>query len=214
MIKKLRISEASVMGEKNNTRIIPENKSGEAIDSVSTIELSDNEEAKAFFDTVKQRLLDVNSWHKIAGVFTANFQLADKEGKEVERTVQKGDYFKINIPGPGSVAGEGFDWVRVEDVNMVSEAEMESIGIRVRPASNPQNDSKEIAHFYSEDSTSNFTITREGNKITAGIYDRNTKPNKDANLVDKTRDAVIGLSGIAGFSKFQWDKLAKGLLEK
>ena len=202
------------MGEKNHTGIIPENRTGEAIDSESAIELSDNEEAKAFFDIVKQRLLDVNSWHKIAGVLTANFQLADKEGKEVDRSIQKGDYFKINIPGPGSIAGEGYDWVKVEDLNTVSEAETESLGIRVRPASNPQNDSKEIAHFYSEDSTSNFTVTREGNKITAGIYDRNIKPNKDANSVDKSRDALVGLGAIAGFSKFQWNKLAKGLLEK
>lgn len=202
------------MGEKNYTGIIPENKTGEVINSVHTIELANNDEAKAFFNIVKQRLLDVNSWHKTAGIFTSCFRLADKDGNEVNRIVTKGDYFKINIPGPGSIAGEGYDWVHVEDVAVVSDTEVESVGIRVRPSSNPKTDSEEIAHFYSEDSTSNFTVTREGNKITAGIYDRNIKPNKDANLVDKTRDMVIGLGAIAAFSKFQWDKLTKGLLER
>jgi hypothetical protein len=202
------------MGEKNYTGIVPENKTGEVINSVSSIELANTDEAKAFYAIVKQRLLDVNSWHKIAGDFTANFQLADKEGNEVNRAVKKGDYFKINIPGPGSLAGEGYDWVHVEDVNSVSDGDLESLGIRVRPASNPKTDSEEIAHFYSEDSTSNFTVSREGKKITSGIYDRNIKPNKDANMVDKTRDLLVGLGAIAGFSKFQWDKLAKGLLER
>ena len=202
------------MGEKNHTGIIPENQTGEFFNSQSSIELPNTDEAKAFFKIVKQRLLDINSWHKIAGNFTANFQLTDKEGNEVNRIITKGDYFKINIPGPGSIAGQGYDWVHVEDVKVVSEGEVESVGIRVRPAPNPKTDSKEIAHFYSEDSTSNFIVTREGKKITSGIYDRNVKPNKDANLVDKTRDMIVGLGAIAGFSKFQWDKLTTGLLER
>lgn len=202
------------MEEKNHTGIVPENKTGDVINSVHSIELGNNDEARAFFNIVKQRLLDVNSWHKIAGMLTASFQLTDKDGSEVSRIVSKGDYFKINIPGPGSVAGEGYDWVQVEEVNVTSDGEMESAGIRVRPSSNPKTNSEEIAHFYSEDSTSNFIVTREGNKITAGIYDRNIKPNKDANLVDKTRDMVIGLGAIAAFSKFQWDKLTQGLLKR
>lgn len=202
------------MEEKNYTGIVPENNTGEIINSVSSIELDNTDEAKAFFTKVKRRLLDVNSWHNIAGVFTANFQLTDKEGDDVNRTVKKGDHFRVNIPGPGSVTGDGYDWVHVEDINSVSEGDVESLGIRVRPASNPKSDSPEIAHFYSKDSTSNFTVTREGKKITAGIYDRNIKLNKDANPLDKTRDLLVGLGAIAGFSKLQWDKLAKGLLER
>lgn len=48
-----------------------------------------------------------------------------------------------------------------------------------------------------------------------GIYDRNTKANKDAdNLVDKVRDAVVGNVGVAAFSSVQWKALADGLLKK
>lgn len=202
------------MDEKNYTRIVPENNTGVEIDSVSSIELQSAEEAKHVFAMAKQRLLNVNSWHDIAGVMTASFQLTDSNGNEVARTIQKGDYFKIDIPGPGSVAGDGYDWVQVEEVREVEDAEKQSIGIRVRPTSSPNNNKDEIAHFYSEESTSNFTVTREGNKVTAGIYDRNTKPNTDANLVDKARDMVVGLGAVTGFSKFQWQKLAEGLLEK
>jgi hypothetical protein len=33
-------------------------------------------------------------------------------------------------------------------------------------------------------------------------------------LVDKVRDVIVGVSGIAGFSKVQWQGLADGILEK
>lgn len=200
------------MEEKNQSGIIPDHKTGRPIDTVRTIELANAEEAQAFFNVAKKRLLGVNSWNELIGPSGAVFQIVDKEGNEVSRPVTEGDFFRINIPGPGTVAGEGYDWVRVEEVKAVSDAAMESVGIRVRPASNPRNDDDHIAHFYSEESTSNFTVTRENNKITAGIYDRNTKPNQDANLLDKARDLVVGLGAVAGFSKFHWDKLAEGLL--
>lgn len=199
--------------EKNHTGIIPEHEEGAVIDTVSSIELGSNEEAKAFFPTVKDRLLDVNRWHEIAGGLSATFQLVDGKGNEVARPVEKGDYFKIDIPGPGSSTGHGYDWVQVEDVRVVSGEDVESVGIRVRPASNPQGGKGDIAHFYSEQSTSSFTVTREHNKIIAGIYDRNTKPNTNAaSLGDKVRDAVTGAGAVAVFSRLQWKSLAEGLL--
>jgi len=201
--------------EKNYTGIIPENEEGKIIDTTSSIDFDTDEEAKTFFTVVKSRLLDVNRWHDTAGALSASFQLVDESCKEVDRPVQKGDYFKIDIPGPGTASGEGYDWVKVEDLQIVSEGDVESVGLRVRPVPSPVNEKKDIAHFYSEDSTSSFTVTREKNKITAGIYDRNTKPNKDAEtVVDKVRDTVAGTGAVTIFSKLQWKSLANGLLSR
>ncbi|MBB1286421.1 hypothetical protein HRH25_18710 [Flavisolibacter sp. BT320] len=201
------------MEEKNKSGVIPQQHTGKVIDTEETVELTDVAAAKAFFETVKQRLLNVNNWEEIAGVGSANFQLVDAGGQEVNRPVQKGDYFKIDVPGPGPVAGDGFDWVLVEEVVEVSEGETESVGIRVRPTSSPLNDNQDVAHFYSPESTSSFTATREGTTITVGIYDRNTKPNQTAeNLVDKVRDVAMGSGAVTAFSKIQWTNLAKGLL--
>ncbi len=201
--------------EKNQSGVIPEHYTGKVIDTESFVEFNSTEEAKAFFRVVKQRLLNVNAWHELAGAATAEFQVVDRSAREVDRLVQKGDYFKIDVPGPGPVAGEGYDWVKVEEINEVSEQDMESVGIRVRPSPSPQNTEEDIAHFYSEESTSNFTVTREGSRITAGIYDRNTKPNDEGgNLVDKARDLLVGLGAVNGFSKYQWKQLADGLLGK
>jgi hypothetical protein len=203
------------MEEKNYSGIVPENYSGKEIDAEDSAEFNNPAEAKSFFEVVKNRLLDVNNWHNLAGTVSSNFQLTDSTGNEVSRPVQKGDYFKINIPGPGPVAGDGYDWVRVEELEEVSDGEVESVGIRVRPTSSPLNKSEDVAHFYSPESTSSFTVTREGNKITAGIYDRNTKSNKTADtLIDKVRDVAVGSSAVTAFSKIQWKNLAEGLLKR
>ena len=200
---------------KKNEEIIPEQHTGKVIDTTDSIELDSAEQAEIFFREVKGRLLNVNSWGNIAGVVSADFQVVDKDGREVNRPVREGDYFKIDIPGPGSPDGEGRDWVRVEEIKSVSDIGMESLGIRVRPSPNPHTSDEHIAHFYSEESTSNFIVTREGKKITAGVYDRNTKPNMEVERpVEKARHWVVGLSALVWFSKFQWHQLVKGLLNR
>ncbi len=125
------------MEEKNYTGLIPDTKTGVTIDSAASEDCKDVEEAKAFFQIVKGRLLNVNDWHDVAGMASATFQLIDKNGQEVNRDVEKGDYFKIDIPGPGSSAGDGYDWVQVEDLKEVSQRDLDSIGLRVRPSTNP-----------------------------------------------------------------------------
>lgn len=203
------------MEEKNYTGLVPENQHGVTIDSTASKELKDIDEAKAFYQIVKQRLLDVNRWHRVAGAASAEFQLVDINGHEVNRNVEKGDYFKIDIPGPGSKAGEGYDWVQVEDLQEVSRPNVDSIGLRVRPSTNPFAKDESIAHFYSEESTSTFIVTRENDKITVTIYDRNTKPNTDSEtIMDKLRHVAAGIGAILGGSKLQWKGLAEGLVSR
>lgn len=203
------------MEEKNYTGIVPEQNTGQQIDAESSVELDSSEQAKDFFEAVKNRLQNVNEWEKYAGTLSANFQLVDQAGAEVQRPAQKGDYFKIDIPGPGTKSGDGYDWVQIEEAESTSAPDVESFGFRVRPAQNPQNKNDDIAHFYSPESTSSFTVTREKNKVTAAIYDRNTKPNKETDsITDKVRDAVVGTAGTIAFSKIQWKSLTDGLLNR
>jgi hypothetical protein len=158
--------------------------------------------------------LFVHNWHKITGKLSADFQLTDDKGQEVDRLVQKGDHFRIDITGPGSRAGEGYDWARVEDVKEVNTDDVDSIAIQVRPASNPQSPNPNVAHFFAEKSTSTFVITREGNKVTASIYDRNIEANEETKEpLDKVRNAAVGLGAKHGFSKVQWQALADALVD-
>lgn len=191
--------------------VIPKHNNGIQTNTESSVELPSEQEAKNFFTTVKERLLAINEWHQYAGSATADFQLTDNNGAPVERLPQKGDHFKIKIPGPGTVTGEGNDWVQIEAI----EEEENRIGIRVRPATNPTNEPTDVAHFFDEDATSSFLVKREGKKVTAGVYGRNEKPNTDTEtVVDKVRNAAIAAGAISGFSKLQWKSLVNGLVKK
>ena len=193
--------------------IVPSQYTGKEIEARATRCFEDEMEASGFFELSKSRLLDVNNWNKIAGIVTAEFQVIDENGHEVKRGVRKGDYLRINIPGPGSSEGDGYDWVHVEELKEINESSIHSIGFRVRPADNPFSKKNETAHFYSAEATSSFIITQDNNEITSLIIDRNLQPNTESqSIVDKVRDAVVGASAIAGFSKLQWQGLAEGLI--
>lgn len=201
------------MKEKETTDMIPAQHTGKAIDAESTIELDNEQDAVAFFKIVMERLQNVNHWKEYAGSISASFQLVDQAGREIHRKAEKGDYLKIDVPGPGSLSGEGFDWVQIEAVERATGPNTESFGFRVRPTDNPRGREQNIAHFYSHESTSSFVIQRERNKITASVHDRNTKPNTDADhATDKVRDVVVGIGGALGFSKIQWKNLTDGLI--
>src|SRR5690349_20505451 len=93
--------------------IVPPHVSGVQTNTESFKEFETEQEAKDFYLIARERLLDINHWQDIAGKATASFQVTDRNGKAVTREVQKGDHLKIDIPGPGSSSGEGYDWVKV-----------------------------------------------------------------------------------------------------
>lgn len=203
------------MEEKNYTGLIPDNTEGKAITSEAVAELATVQEAKALFAIARERLLYVHRWGKITGKLSADFQLTNSEGKEVDRLAQVGDHFRIDIPGPGSSAGEGYDWARVEAVKEMHEDNVDSVALLVRPAPDPCSDNKNVAHFYSEKSTSTFVVTREGTKVTAAVYDRNIEANDETkSVIDKARNTVVGLGAKHGLSKLQWKALAEAIIEK
>ena len=202
------------MHDKNYTGLIPEQKEGRKITAEANVTFKEAQEAEQLYKEARQRLLFIHNWGKIAGKLSADFQLTDDQGMEVDRLAQRGDHFRIDIMGPGSHAGEGYDWARVEDVKEVSRHHVNSVAIRVRPASNPQTPNPNVAHFFSEKSTSTFVITQEGNKVSASIYDCNIEANDETREpIDKLRNAVVGLGAKHGLSKLQWQALAEAFVK-
>lgn len=203
------------MNGKNYTGLIPKQKEGREITAEATTEFQNAIRAGVFYSEAKKRLLFIHNWHKIAGWLSADFQLTDDKGEEVDRLAQKGDHFRIDITGPGSHAGDGYDWARVEDIKEVNTDDVDSIAILVRPAQNPQTSNSNIAHFFADKSTSTFVVTREGNKVTASIYDRNIEANEETKQpLDKLRNAVVGLGAKHGLSKLQWKALTEALVNQ
>jgi hypothetical protein len=197
------------------TGVIPPQETGVQSNTESSAEFETAEEARRFFEVARSRLMQVNKWHDLAGALTADFQLTDSNGKEVNREAGEGDHFKIDIPGPGPATGDGFDWVQVERIEETNEPDRQSVAICVRPATNPHNDRKDVAHFFSEEATGCFMVQRENNVVTAGVYGRNEKPNTEAEMMaDKARNTAVATGAVSGFSKLQWKSLVNGFVKK
>ena len=187
---------------------------GTEITATASTLFQNAEEAGEFYQEAKKRLLYVQNWHELTGTLGADFELRDEKGNVVDQPARKGNYFRIDITGPGSKAGEGYDWAMVEDIKEVNTEDVDSIAMRVRPTVNPQKPDSDIAHFYSEKATSSFVVTREGSQVTASIYDRNIETNDDTREpLDKIRNALVGLGAKYFFSKMQWQALADALVK-
>lgn len=195
---------------------VPPQNDGSKKDIEHVVQAADDKAARKLFVIARNRLMDVNHWADISKPITADFKLTDAHGNVVNRTAEKGNFFRINIPAPGSNEGEGFDWVRIEAVEEQGNpnGHEERIVIRVRPAPAPINDGTEVAHFFDERATSSFMVERVGTKVRAAVFGRNEVPNTStSNIVDKVRNAMVGVGAILGFSSVQWGNLVKGLVE-
>lgn len=198
-------------------KIVPPQKEGGKKDIQHTVTAVDDDDARKLFVIARNRLLDINGWDKVCGPVSAKFHLTDADGKDVERTAEKNDFFKIALPAPGPAEGKGFDWVQIEAIEDKSDSTgpYESIGLRVRPSSDPtQKNVENVAHFFDSDATSSFIVERRGKTVTASVLGRNEKPNTSDtdNVVDKIRNAVVGAGAIAGLSNVQWKSLVTGLI--
>lgn len=192
---------------------IPPQEIGVQMDVVEKRSFEEELAAINFFELVKYRLLDINRWSSLAGNQLSKFQLTNAFGNPIEGLANTGDYFKIDIPGPGSAIGEGYDWVFIESITGEKEAGMEMLTLKVRPAANPLSTSTDTAHFLTEQATSTFQVKRIGKHIYAEEHGRNEQANTfTSNTADNIRNMFVGWAATLGLSFPQWKALVKGLL--
>lgn len=193
---------------------IPKQQEGGQTDTTAKTEFPSPEEAKAFYQIAKSRLLNVSCWAEICKVPLSTFTLTDPEGREVIREAEADDYLKINIPGPGTHTGDGFDWVRIEKIEEEITPLSSVIAMQARPAANPTQQVPEIAHFFSQQATSTFLVKQSGNTVYAEEHGRNEVPNTDTSIItDKIRNTLVGWTAKIGLSYPQWKSLIKGIVE-
>jgi hypothetical protein len=198
-------------------KIVPAQTKGMKSGAEENLECSTREEAILRYVSARNRLMQINNWHRYMGMEKNIFALTDPDGNLVSGVPEIGFLVRIDLPVvPGSASGQGYDWVRIEaiDEKKDTERDLDFFAFRVRPAVNPKDDSKEAAHFYTEDATSTFLIQRAGTKVTAAEKGRNEVPNvKAEKITDKIRNSVIALGAMAGLSAIQWKLLMNGVLK-
>ncbi len=199
---------------KPSKKLVPPQEEGSKSDTAHSVTMKTEDEARELFDMAKNRLLDIANWDKLCGLVTGKFHLTDSQGNQINGLAKVNDYLKIDVPGPGSETGHGFDWVRVEAIEEDNpDSDSEELVMKVRPASNPNNNDDNTAHFFKEEATSTFIVKREKNIVSAEVHGRNELANvKQDSPLDKLRNALTALSAMLGFSSTQWKKLVKGLV--
>lgn len=168
------------------------------------------------YDELKKRFFDINHWKDYCGKASSDFKLYSDLGKALDRQPQVGDFVRIDIRGPGDFRAGGFDWVQIEDISdpFLSGEEIESQLMIFRPSRMPGEIGGNILHFYSQEATSTFRISRGENFIRVGIYGRNEVANYNhVGILNKIRNFIITLGGFAKVTKIQWKCLADGLLD-
>lgn len=193
--------------------LIPENVSGKKINAKSFREFSDLQLAKKQYEKAKSLLQDVNHWNETGSEMLASFRLYNESGIHLDTIAKQGLFIQIDIPGPGSADGDGFDWVRIEQISETNEGDAESLAIKVRPVAAPASAEDRTAHFYSDQSTSTFVVSRTATTLKAAVYDRNVEVNEESDsLIGKIRNVITGFMAKEGFSKIQWQSLTDGLV--
>jgi len=194
---------------------VPPQQTGSEMNAVEKVEFDSEAEALYFFKTVKERLLDVNRWTELSGVAMSDFFLTDEAGNTVQRKATGGDHIKIDIPGPGTQTGGGYDWVTIEEIKAEVLDNAEVLSMTVRPSANPLVSNPDTAHFLTDEATSTFLVKRIGHTIYAEEHGRNEVPNTEMeNTLDNVRNTFVGWGAKVGLSYPQWKALVKGLLNK
>ena len=172
-------------------------------------DFDDEDSAKFEFSRSKERLFNVNAWSDIPGIANATFELFGEDGNRVDRyKVEKGDFIKIDLPGPLP-----FYWVRVNEVT----EENDGAQFTVQPTYDPTDtgDDKRVTdHFFQDKARSIFRVEQKGNVITAmeiGINEAIN--NKDEEAGSKgVINTLVSEGGWAGFQKYQWKNLTDYLV--
>ena len=195
-------------------QFIPIQKVGSKLDLQSRVACDTSEAAERFFEHVKNRLLNVNQWDEICRLPSSTFRLINNQNQEIAGFVKEDDYIRINIPGPGTTVGEGYDWVKVETIIDRELNEGSILSITVRPTHHPLRAFSETAHFFSSEATSTFIVKRAGQNISAEVHGRKETPNNDTTVfIDNLRNTFVGWAAKIGFAYPQWSALTKGLVK-
>jgi hypothetical protein len=168
------------------------------------------------FQAAAGRMLSVNNWHDYSGAGSAKCTICNNQDEELQVLAEEGFFIGIDLPGPGPHAGSGVEWVLVEKLAAEGGADTaeEYVLMTVPPAADPRRAAAEIAHFYTDESTSTFIVRRDGLVVSAGAHGRNETPNNEAaDLHDQIRNTAIALMARIGLSGGQWQRLVNGLIE-
>lgn len=173
------------------------------------------EQAMTDYAELHRRLMAVNHWHEFSDKIKAEFSLIDATTLETTEEFTLGNYIKIDIPGPGSPSGHGFDWTKIIAIEKHQENdEQPFMAFTIQPCPAPDSDTDTIAHFYNDATTNTFIIRRIGNCLFAEVHGRNETDNvENLPFLDLVRNKAVAIGGKFGLGNLNWFGFTLALLE-
>lgn len=154
------------------------------------------EDAEDSFVDAKERLLDVNNWHKYTDTAGIHFRLTDGHSRPVKRRARKGDHIWISVAGQKDccVVIEALEYDDYPDLGM------ESFTMRICPCVHsmlPGDDDADLTGV-----GANLMIERRGRIMDAAFQSRNGI------------ESFPGISGNwFGLSEIQWNRMLKNFVD-
>ncbi len=167
------------------------------------------------FEELQLRLKSVNEWDSFSAKIKAKFFIIDPKTNQTTSELKVGNLVKIDIPGPGSPSGSGYDWTEIIDVqNGIENQNCPFFAFTLRPCPAPDSDDETVAHFYNKESTNTFIVRRMGTCVYAEVHGRNQIENtSDAPLLDIVRNKAVAIGSKFGIGSLNWMGFASALLE-
>ncbi len=193
---------------------IPQNLKGNSHDVVSMKCVDTLESADSYFKTVVERLISVKDWCSYSDKVKTKFVIINSDTAQETNEFDTGNMIRIEIPGPGTASGKGYDWTKIIDITTnKDDAELPFFAMTLKPCSPPNANNEVIAHFYKEKSSNTFVIRRIGDCIYAEVHGRNETINiSDVPLLDSIRNIGINMGTKIGLGGLNWLALTEGLL--
>ncbi|RXJ44350.1 hypothetical protein [Gelidibacter gilvus] len=195
--------------------IIPEQLKGGSHDIVSMHCANTVDKAQDNYEELQRRLTAVNEWHTFSEKIKAEFVLVDPINDQSTDELKVGNLIRIDIPGPGSPSGSGYDWTEITNVETGNEGhEFPFFSFTVKPCPAPDTNDDTVAHFYNKESTNTFIVRRIGTCIYVEVHGRNQIENtSDAPLLDIVRNKAVAIGSKFGIGSLNWTGFTSGLLE-
>lgn len=192
---------------------IPPAQSGKQEDLAEVLNLSTENQAEQHYVASRQRLLSINGWHNVAPKARVEFKLINQQGEALE-VPAVGAYIRIDIPGPGSLRGQGYDWVQIIALEEEKQP-LPWVSLTIKPCAKPEEAPTQAAHFYQAGGSNTFVVRRLGKSVFAEVYSRNLEVNNQQGpLADKLRNTAVALGGKLGLSGINWQYFLKAFLAK
>jgi len=194
--------------------LLPVNKKGSKNNASADILFEKQDEADEYFERLSKNLLKINDWKVNAGKNPTVFFIYNKDNQKRHELVEENDLVKIKMPAPKNKLGNGFDWVIVTQLKIIEKPDLKVFLLQMKPHICPENINGGVAHFYTEDATNTFILSKRNKTIQLSVHGRNEIPNtKKVGFLNACRNFFVAGGGIFGGSKMQWQDFAEEFIK-